>query len=243
MSIRSSALRLYQVPFSHNCVKVRKALEFKELPFETVDINPVDRRPVKRASGQELVPALVDGGCAVSDSTNILLYLEEAYPERSLLPQEPAQRAECLVLEDWADSAFMEVSRRLAYWRVTSAPGSLGKLFFPRAPAPTARLADPIVKRLLHRRFSMSAGRNERDEIEARRLAELAVARLAGRPYLVGEQISIADITLAAMSAPFAIAGPAVRDHHPVQELLAWVRTILDPAKEFAPAAGAVVGR
>ena len=57
-------MRLFQIPFSHNCVKVRRVLDLKGLDYETVNINPALRRDVKRASGQELVPVLVDGGHA-----------------------------------------------------------------------------------------------------------------------------------------------------------------------------------
>ncbi|MBA2564471.1 MAG: glutathione S-transferase N-terminal domain-containing protein, partial [Gemmatimonadetes bacterium] len=116
-------MRLIQIPYSHNCVKVRRALELKGLPFDTEDIAPMDRSAPKRASGQALVPVLVDGERAIADSTAILLYLEERYPERPLLPAESRLRAECLLLEDWADAAFMALTRRLAYWAVLAQPG------------------------------------------------------------------------------------------------------------------------
>jgi glutathione S-transferase len=113
-------VRLFQIPFSHNCVKVRKTLDLKGLPYETVDIKAYARRDVKRVSGQTLVPALVDDGNVVTDSTRILLYLEERYPQTPLLPRDPRERAECLVLEEWADSTFMALTRRIAYRRITS---------------------------------------------------------------------------------------------------------------------------
>jgi glutathione S-transferase len=227
-------VRLFQIPFSHNCIKVRKALDLKGLEYERVNINPVLRRNVKRASGQELVPVLVDGGRAVADSTAILLYLEDRYPHPSLLPDEPEERAECLILEGWADETFMALTRRLAYWRVTAAPGRLGELFFPKAPGPARQLADRAGKWMLHRRLRMSEEQNRVDEREAPRAAEVAVARLAGGDHLVGDGITIADITLASMSAPLAIAAPAVREHTAVQELLAWGQRVLEIDKEFA---------
>jgi glutathione S-transferase len=71
---------------------------------------------------------------AIVDSTAILLYLEEQFPEPPLLPRDPAARAECLVLEDWADQAFMALSRRVAYRNVLSRPGKLASMFFPGTP-------------------------------------------------------------------------------------------------------------
>lgn len=225
-------MQLFQIPFSHNCVKVRKALDLKQLPYETVNINPVWRRGVKRATGQVLVPALVDGERAVADSTTILLYLEQAYPERPLLPADPAQRAECLILEHWADSTFMARSRRLAYWRVTSA-GALGDLFFPRAPGRVRGPAGRLAAGALRARFRMTERQNRLDQEGARAGAELAVERLAGAEHLVGDRITIADIALAAMSAPLAFAAPEVREHPAVRELLEWGRQTMAIDREF----------
>jgi glutathione S-transferase len=227
-------LRLFQIPFSHNCIKVRKALDLKGLRYETVNIDPIVRWGLRRASGQGLVPALVDGNRAVADSTAILLYLEDKYPDPPLLPQEPGARAECLILEEWADETFMALTRRLAYWNVTSSPGALGELFFPKAPRRIRRASSTVGTWMLHRRLRMSREQNGRDEREAPRAAELAVARLGGRDHLVDEQLTIADIALASMSAPLQFAVPSVRDQPAVQELLAWGRRLLEIDKEFA---------
>jgi glutathione S-transferase len=51
--------------------------------------------------------------------------------------------------------------------------------------------------------------------------------RLGGRPYLFGEAPTLADITLAALSAPLWAAAPHVRDDSPVRALLEWGREIV----------------
>jgi glutathione S-transferase len=185
-------------------------------------------------SGQRFVPVLVDGDRVVADSTAILLYLEESYPDPPLLPDDPEERAECLLLEDWADRTFMELTRRLAYWNGTSRPGALGRLFFPNAPAPVQRLVSGPATRVLRTVLRMSKAQNRRDEREAPHVAAIAVDRIAGRDHLVGDSLTIADIALASMSAPFAMASPAVRNDPAVAELLAWSGRILDFDKEFA---------
>jgi glutathione S-transferase len=215
-------VKLFQIPFSHNSVKVRRALELKGLEYESEHVNPVFRGPVRRVSGQWLAPVLVDGDRVIADSTAILLYLEEAYPEPSLLPTEPAERAECLVLEDWADATFMALSRRLAYWRFLTSGASLGDLFFPGAPKLVRRLSSPPGSFALRRRFGLSAQRYRLDEAEARRAAELAAGRLGGRDFLVGDRVSIADVALAAMSAPLELAPLPVREYPAVRTLVSW---------------------
>lgn len=94
-------LRLYRIPFSTNVERVALALAHKGLSVEPIDVDPADRAPVAAASGQELVPVLEDDGRIVADSTRILEYLEERYPEPPLYPREPARRAECVLLVDW----------------------------------------------------------------------------------------------------------------------------------------------
>jgi glutathione S-transferase len=225
-------LKLFQIPFSHNSVKVRRVLALKGLQYERENINPLLRRNLIRISGQPLTPVLVDGDHAVADSTAIILYLEETYPEPALLPEDVDERAECLLLEDWADSAFMALTRRLAYWSFLNSDSSLGDLFFPRAPWIVRRLSSPVGAALLRRRFGLSKKQASSDEVEARRVTALAVERLAGG-FLIGGRISLADVTLAAMSAPLQFAPHAVRDDSAVKRLLAWDREILED--EFTP--------
>ncbi|HEV8376292.1 MAG TPA: glutathione S-transferase family protein [Candidatus Polarisedimenticolia bacterium] len=95
-------LRLYTVPASTNVERVALALAHKGLPFEYVPVPYDDRGEVRRVSGQDLVPVLLDGERAVHDSMEIVRYLEERYPERPrLYPADPARRAECLIFIDW----------------------------------------------------------------------------------------------------------------------------------------------
>jgi maleylacetoacetate isomerase len=59
-------------------------------------------------SGQGLVPVIEDDGQVIFDSTRILRYLEERYPEPPLFPRDPARRAEMDVFLEW----FNEVWKR-----------------------------------------------------------------------------------------------------------------------------------
>lgn len=214
-------MKLIQIPFSHNCVKVRVALSFKGVKYETQNIAPMDRASVVAASGQGLVPVIVDGGRAIVESTEILLYLEERHPHPPLLPSQPDARAECLILEDWADHAFMALSRRMAYRNILSRPGKLASMFFPEDPAPARWIKERIARRVVTRRFGLSPKGRARDVAEAKRLAGLAMARLGGRRWLLGESPTIADIALATMSAPLAADSAALEDEA-VRALVAW---------------------
>lgn len=220
-------MRLLQIPFSHNCIKVRRVLEWKLLAYETEDIHPMNRERVHDLSGQGLVPVLVDGDRTIWDSTAILLHLEERHPDPPLLPADPRLQAECLVLEDWADTAFMALTRRLAYGRTLRTPGALEDLFLPRVGGLRRRMLGAFARRAVRRRFRLSPGQHRRDLGEVRRVARLALDRLAGQDHLVGDQMSLADITLAAMSAPLWAADPEVCEDPWVRRLLVWGRRVL----------------
>ena len=232
-------MRLFQIPFSHNCVKVRHVLDLKGLEYDAVNINPLLRGEVKRLSGQMLVPMLIDRGRVVSDSTPILLYIEEHHPDPPLLPADLEERAECIVLMDWADATFMALTRRLAYFQVVSAPATVGELFFPQMPAGARRAAGSVAAQAVRIRFRISPERNVRDEELARRAARIVVQRLGGADHLVGGQLTLADITLAAMAAPLQYT--PLREDPDVRTLLQWGAGVLgtdfSPLEVPAPAA------
>lgn len=94
-------IRLYRIPLSTNVERVALALAHKKLAVESVDVDPNDRSPVRRVSGQDLVPVIQDGDRVVVDSMEIIRYLEERYPQNPLYPKDPARRAEMQVFIDW----------------------------------------------------------------------------------------------------------------------------------------------
>lgn len=214
-------MKLVQIPYSHNCVKVRRALELKGLGHELVNVLPTDREPVQRISGQRQVPVLVDGDRVVTDSTAILFHLEANYPRPSLLPDDPERHADCWLLEDWCDQAFMSLTRRLAYWQIVNSKRTLGALFYPQHRGLGRALRTAIATRVVKRRFRLSARQNRHDEREIVRVARLALARLGNARFLYGDRVTVADLTLATMSAP-AWRAPAVRDLPEVRALLDW---------------------
>ena len=94
-------IRLYRIPHSTNVERVALALAHKGLEAESVWINPADRSEVRHVSGQDLVPVLDDGGRILSESMEIVRYLEERNPDPPLYPSDPARRAEMLIFVDW----------------------------------------------------------------------------------------------------------------------------------------------
>jgi len=83
-------------------------LKEKNLEFELVNENPWDKNLeffAPNPAGE--VPVLIeDNGTVISGAYAIAEYLEEAYPQITLLGQTPAERAEVRRLMDWFDHKF-----------------------------------------------------------------------------------------------------------------------------------------
>jgi len=95
-------MKLYTVEASTNVERVQLALAHKGLAAEHVQVPYDDRTEVRRVSGQDLVPVLIDGDKVLFESMDIVRYLEERYGDRPrLYPKDPARKAEVLLFIDW----------------------------------------------------------------------------------------------------------------------------------------------
>ena len=94
-------IRVYRIPFSTNVERVALAAGHKGVAVEWVDVDPVDRSPVRAVSGQDLVPVVEADGQVLFDSPLILAWLEERHPEPPLYPADEARRAEVQTFLDW----------------------------------------------------------------------------------------------------------------------------------------------
>jgi glutathione S-transferase len=98
---------LYRAPFSTNVERVALALAHKGLSAESVWIEYSDRSEVERVSGQGLVPVFVDDdGTLVTESMDIVRYIDDRHPEQPLYPADPARREEMLVFIDWFNEVW-----------------------------------------------------------------------------------------------------------------------------------------
>ncbi len=160
-------ITLYEHPLSPYARKVKIALWEKALPFESRVLDLFAQVPPDFAatSPRLEVPTLVDDGLTVFDSTIIVEYLEDRYPEPSLRANDPADRARARMLEEVADTQLEAALWALAEVRF------FGRATGEKAAEMTAAAATVIGRHL--------------DRLER---------ALAGRDYLNGTRFGLGDI-------------------------------------------------
>jgi glutathione S-transferase len=115
-------LTLYEHPLSAYAMKVKMALLEKGLEFQATVPEGMATGTTSgafvEASPRAEIPALIDGDVKVFDSTIILEYLDDKWPQPPLLPRTPAERARVRMIEDVMDGLYepnnwgmMEVTR------------------------------------------------------------------------------------------------------------------------------------
>jgi len=113
--------RLYHVPLSPYCRKVRLSLAEKKIECELVEEKYWEADPdFMRRNPAGKVPILRMDGQLMAESAAICEYIEETHPEPRLMPKDAAGRFEVRRLVSWFDDKFHnEVTSKLLYERVT----------------------------------------------------------------------------------------------------------------------------
>jgi len=182
--------KLYHFPLSVASRKVRLALAEKKIEFESVIEKPWEKRRefiALNLSGE--LPVLKEAsGLIVAEGYAILEYLEEAYKELPLLPDEPAKRVEVRRLISWFDQKFArEVSDKLVYEKVF-------KKAYGRGWADTSIIREGHANIKYHLAY----------------IGWLAERR----QWLAGEELSLADLTAAAHLSALAYLGDVPWDKY-----------------------------
>lgn len=139
------SITLYYGSGSPYAWKIWLALEHKQLPYEfkllSFDRNEHRSPEFLAINPRGKVPALTDGDLKLWESGAILEYLEDAYPERPLLPRDARARARVRRITAEADTYLYPLVRPLFQ-------GVLYKPAAERDPAAIASAQDALVSEL-----------------------------------------------------------------------------------------------
>jgi glutathione S-transferase len=162
--------------------KVLACLELKGLNYRVDPITPFfGNDEFERLSPLRRIPVLIDGDVTLSDSSVICAYLDEAYPQRPLLPAGPKDRARARWLEEFADTRLGDIFIWALFYQRVVRPAVWGE------PADEERIAKAV------------------DE-DAPRALDYLESQLPAAGFLFGE-IGLADIAVASFFHNAAYAG------------------------------------
>lgn len=201
-------MRLYHNPMSSNARRTLMTAIHLDLPVELAEVdlmNMDDRRRLAELNPNVKVPVLADGSFLLWESCAIMQYLAGKAPGQTVYPEEPRARADIDRWMFWCAQHFAPAIGVLTWERAWKGMTGCGD-------------ADPL-----------EVARGERE------LAECAFVldnHLAGRSWVCGDSLSLADFALAApLMYSDKVALPLAQYEHlqawfaRVQQLPAWQET------------------
>ena len=103
-------MKLIGVPVSPFVRKTAVVLASKGLAYESETVVPgMQPANFREISPLNKIPVLRDGDVCLPDSSVICEYLDDKYPEPPMRPLDPVDRARARFLEEYADTALLEV--------------------------------------------------------------------------------------------------------------------------------------
>ncbi len=210
-------MRLYHHPASSNARRVLMAAHLLGTPLDLVEIDLGDeeaRRPLAAVNINCKVPVLQDGDFLLWESCAIMQYLADRTPDQTLYPLDAQARADVNRWMFWAVQHFSPAIGVMTWENVW-------KGYTGNGPADPVELA-----------------RGERD---VREFGGILDRHLAGRQYVAGRCLTLADLALAAPIMYMDMAGLPLRSFPHLMEwfgrieaLEAWKTTQWHPEREAA---------
>jgi glutathione S-transferase len=209
------------------CWKVQMALNLCGVEFEIANT-----LMARRANPAGKLPYLEWGSEGFEDSTHILRVLDERYEHVALWPADVGSAGLVNLLEDWADESL--------YWHGVYAKfedddgWSYVKAQLGVGMNSAVRAAALLVARRDTRKKLEAQGLSSRArslvEAEFERHLDSLEGRVTGRPYLVGDHVTAADLAVTAMVGQLTMGLTPTYGRRVAQreQLSAYLRRILD---------------
>jgi glutathione S-transferase len=230
---------LWQLELSHYNEKARWALAYKGVEHERRTPMPGMTGPVALAltrGRHRRMPILQLDGRTIPDSTAIIAALEERHPAPPLYPEDPAERAQALELEEYFDEQLGPNLRRWVWHYTLDDTDAVVQSVFPEGDRPgrerLLRTAAPVMGPVIRRDFAITAASVEPALATLREVMDRIEREVGPSGYLVGDRFSVADLTGAALFTPLLC--PPKREYTPKRQ----VATVAALREEFVARPG-----
>ena len=203
-------MRLFHHPVSSNARRVMLAAIHMGLPLETIEVNlmdPADRRRLEELNPNSKLPVLQDGDFVLWESCAIMQYLADRAYGHTLYPENMIVRADINRWMFWACQHFSPALGIIVWeniWKGLTGNGG----------------PDPV---------ELARGAEE-----VQQFATVLDNHLAGRKWVVGNSLTLADFALA---APLMYTQQAKLPVNQYSNLQAWYARVqeLDAWKQTLP--------
>ena len=244
-------LKILGAPGSPYSRKLRSVLRYRRIPHVWIQRNSRDDRDTPGVPVQ-LIPVLVFPGAdgapdtAAIDSTPLIRRLESDYPERSVIPTDPAMAFVDALLEDYADEWLTKAMFHYRWaFGADVAKAAAVLPFWSRWDVPDAQIA-PLAKLFSERQIERLrvVGSNETTgpviEVSYRRYLELLDAHLTRQPFLMGTRPASSDFGAFGQLTQLALFDPtpAAVTLETAPRVISWVEVVEDLSGSEPDAAG-----
>jgi len=214
-----SDLRLVGIGASPYTRKLRAALRFRRVPYRFVVANSTEAAALPKPP-LPLMPYLIapdaEGALTIakSDTTPIVGFLDEVYPDRPLRPLDPALRFLDLLIEDYGDEWL---SKCMFHYRWAHATDTdRASAYLPYAlrtqmtPGEGAQAAARFAERQISRIGVVGSNKITAPVIEAswRRFLQIFDAHIQNVPYLLGNRPGSGDFACYGQMTMLVITDP-----------------------------------
>jgi glutathione S-transferase len=199
-------VRLITIPVSHYCEKIRWALTRLQIPFVEERHMPPFHLLTTQPVGGTSVPVLITATNTLTDSADILKYLDSIAPEHlKLFPTNFEQQQQVEDLVQSFDAVLAPAVRQWFYFYAFTQAQLIQPLWCEGVPW-YERIFFPVVFGWMRSTvFKMYAINAESAQASYQSICQIfeTVENLLtdGRTYLVGEKFSAADLTFATLAA------------------------------------------
>jgi len=188
-------LELHQFKHSPYCLKVRMALAAKKLEYQTLEITPaIGQIDIFQKTGQRKLPVLFDNEKTIYNSSSIIRHLEKIQLEPKLIPNDLKQSTQAQIIENWADTTLAKSIKIVFLEEVIKNPNLIASLM-------SDKISDSMQKVLFKIPTSIAgkiSGLINQEEKESLKSNLEDLSNLIEKEdFLVGEELSIADISVA----------------------------------------------
>ena len=203
-------LKLYQFPISHYCEKVRWVLEYKNINYKKINLLPgLHARKAKKLTSHSTLPILIHEKNIVSESSEIISYLDKIFPENSLTPSDHKIKQEVIRWEQFADEEIGPNVRRICYHTLLNYPEIITPYFTDNGPwygNLYMKATFPKLSQTMRNLMQLDDTTAPQINLRLTQSIEKIYDHIKDREFFAGDSFTRADLTIASLLAPLCKA-------------------------------------